>query len=538
MSTVKSSNGTREQQEERDFRTTIEYNYNIAKALFDNSQYLNRIRAEILKLIQLQIDLILKHSELIDNPREQLAKLKSVFFRDEMAEQGQISQPKILENRVYKEIETVDEFRDKFINSLNFRELMSMMRNFATPKNDCIMYSILIEYNEAKNTTDGMNTFTSKYPMLNINVVDEAVIMIEKILGFDISETSKCYRDTTNNLTSSGKEAITGAACTEKKRFYRMVQDANIQQKTTSPITLCWLWHPLVYGVPYQDVVKLPSDNFVKQLNNSYEPVTDIEAVEQCRTNTYNDYPIFPKLSQREQNYLRKSMKLQKNIDGDIINPPWKPIHCTMKRREPTSFMLNMLDRNYKYSVSNLSGHVMKFIMIAKYFKSYTKKAQKATDTDNKPINLDMIILASILFMVPYNHSIHEIFQAAKLMGVNTDYSIEKTDLENVNDLLNRNVNNLSGRNDSVNIDISVAMKKHGPAKVRRVTVARSKGGMKRKTVWKAKHRTRKHIVHKSNRKTTRRNKTVRRNKTTRRNKTARKYKKVELGKTNKTDKT
>ena len=146
MSTVKSSNGTRTQQEERDFRTTIEYNYNIAKALFDNSQYLNRIRAEILKLIQLQIDLILKHSELIDKPGEQLAKLKSVFFRDEIAEQGQIPQPRILVNRVYKEIETVGEFRDKFINSLNFRELMSMMRNFATPKNDCIMYSILIEW--------------------------------------------------------------------------------------------------------------------------------------------------------------------------------------------------------------------------------------------------------------------------------------------------------------------------------------------------------------------------------------------------------
>jgi hypothetical protein len=538
MSTVKSSNGTRTQQEERDFRTTIEYNYNIAKALFDKRDYRKHIRAEILKLIQLQIDLILKHSDLTDKPGEQLAKLKSVFFRDEMAGQGQISQPQILVNRVYKEIETVDEFRDKFINSLNFRELMSMMRNFATPKNDCIMYSILIEYNEAKNTTDGMNTFTSKYPMLNINVVDEAVIMIEKILGFDISETSKCYQDAINNLTGSGKEAITGAACTEKKRFYRIIQDANIQQKTTSPITLCWLWHPLVYGVPYQDVVKLPSDNFVKQLNNSYNPVTNRPVLEECRTNTYSDYPIFPKLSKREQNYLSKSMKLQKNIDGDIINLPWNPIHCTMKRSEPTSFMLNMLDRNYKYSVSNLSGHVMKFIMIAKYFKSYTKKAQnapqKATDTDNKPINLDMIILASILFMVPYNHSIHEIFQAAKLMGVNTDYSIEKTDLENVNNLL--------GRNGMVNIDISVAMKKRGPANVNRVQVVNrvppSKGGMKRKTVWKAKHRTRKHIVHKSNRKTTRRNKTVRRNKTTRRNKTARKYKKVELGKTNKTDKT
>ena len=114
--------------------------------------------------------------------------------------------------------------------------------------------------------------------------------------------------------------------------------------------------------------------------------------------------------------------------------------------------------------------------------------------------------------MVPYNHSIHEIFQAAKLMGVNTDYSIEKTDLENVNNLLKRN--------GMVNIDISVAMKKRGPTNEKRVPVAPSKGGMKRKTVWKAKHRTRKQIVHKSNRKTTRRNKTVRRNKTTRRNKT------------------
>ena len=47
-----------------------------------------------------------------------------------------------------------------------------------------------------------------------------------------------------------------------------------------------------------------------------------------------------------------------------------------------------------------------------------------------------MIVLASILFMVPYNHSIHEIFQAAKMMGVNTNYSIKNTDLDNINMLL------------------------------------------------------------------------------------------------------
>ena len=41
--------------------------------------------------------------------------------------------------------------------------------------------------------------------------------------------------------------------------------------------------------------------------------------------------------------------------------------------------------------------------------------------------------------MVPYNHSIHEIFQAAKMMGINTNYSIQDTDLDNINDFLESN---------------------------------------------------------------------------------------------------
>jgi hypothetical protein len=53
-----------------------------------------------------------------------------------------------------------------------------------------------------------------------------------------------------------------------------------------------------------------------------------------------------------------------------------------------------------------------------------------------KGIDLNLIILANIIFMVPYNHSIHEIFQAAKLMGVNTDYSIRDNDLVAVNNIL------------------------------------------------------------------------------------------------------
>ena len=41
--------------------------------------------------------------------------------------------------------------------------------------------------------------------------------------------------------------------------------------------------------------------------------------------------------------------------------------------------------------------------------------------------------------MVPYNHSIHEIFQAAKMMGINTNYSIQDTDLDNINEFLESN---------------------------------------------------------------------------------------------------
>ena len=95
-----------------------------------------------------------------------------------------------------------------------------------------------------------------------------------------------------------------------------------------------------------------------------------------------------------------------------------------MKPIEPFSFSVNLQKRYKKYAVSNLSGHVMLFLIMAKYFNG---------------INLNLIILANVLFMVPYNHSIHEIFQAAKMMGINTNYSIQDTDLDNINEFLESN---------------------------------------------------------------------------------------------------
>ena len=60
--------------------SNIEYNYKIARALFDNANIRQTIRKEIELMIQLQIDLIISYYQ-VSNPGEQLMKLKSVFFK-------------------------------------------------------------------------------------------------------------------------------------------------------------------------------------------------------------------------------------------------------------------------------------------------------------------------------------------------------------------------------------------------------------------------------------------------------------------------
>ncbi len=372
--------------------STITYNYLIAKALFDNTNNKNKIENEIVKLTNLQLDLIISyHKDAIFEEKQMLGKIINVFFKDIVNEQGQLGVPLIKINGEYKELQTINELRENYIPSLNFREKMSMMRNFASAENDCIMYSILVEYSGVTNSSKGVNLFKTKYPMLNLDYVNEAIILIENILGFDISETATCY----NDLQGSELRKCTS----NTKPYYQMVQNEYVTKKNDltnaktplSPITLCWLWHPLVYGVPYQDVVKLPANNLVKRINNSYKPISveKTQEIQTCMRETYSQYPIFPQLSQREQNYIKnneslknKGYVLQRDANGQYTSPPWNPPYCYMEKEEPTSFMINLQNRHRKFSVSNLSGHVMKFIIMSKYFNN---------------VNLNMIILASIL---------------------------------------------------------------------------------------------------------------------------------------------
>tara|TARA_B100000424_G_C22945412_1_gene503205 strand:+ start:7996 stop:9402 length:1407 start_codon:yes stop_codon:yes gene_type:complete len=391
----------------------IDYNYNIVKQLSENKEIIKSINGELDKLIFYQIEVIMLNFSSILEEKAKLNIILNFLFKDEIQNIGEIGSP----SQNFKTLNALKEF----ITKLNIREKMSVIRNFLSQsdENNCLMYSILLEYKqEKKNGVIKDNTW-NKYPTLNTEFLDYSVDLVEKIIGFDIEETNKRF----TNLNGS-EEILAPKTRNSVPVFYKLMQKSNKGSK--NPITLCWLWHALVYGVSYQDVLKLPSENLVRKMAFSFQKVNNKEKVKNCMLETYAKYPLFPKLSQREKNFLNMKKK-QKNIDYvseknlDIEIPPYDSPICFTELVEPKSFTINMLDRYKKYYVSNLSGHVMLFITMAKYFKN---------------ININLIILANLIFMVPYHHSIHEIFQASKIMDVYVDYDYRQEDLINVNKLL------------------------------------------------------------------------------------------------------
>lgn len=394
--------------------SSVAYNYAIAITLY-KSQNMAGIKAEIIKLITNQMSLVqLKYKKIGWNENDIFTEIKKIFFFDLLNEAGQIGLP-FIKPKGYSNLEPVKnlfELKENFIPNLNIRELMSIIKNFQRPESSCFMFSIVIEYQIFKNQNNLMD-FQLKYPMLDINHIEKTIVLIESILGFNILEVNKCY----NNL--NGEIVEPGAGC---KPLYMMMQEEFLDpatRKYSSPITICWLWHALIYGVPYQDVQKLPAQNYIKQMSTSYEKKT-IDA--DCINKVFQYFPIFPPLSTQEKKYIN-SKGVNPLVDKLYERPPWTPPICYMKPIEPLNFSLNLQKRYNKYFVSNLSGHTMIFILLARFFND---------------ININVIILACIVFMTPYNHSIHEIFKAAQIVGANDNYNIKSSDLENLNKLLTK----------------------------------------------------------------------------------------------------
>jgi len=394
--------------------SSVAYNYAIAITLY-KSQNMTKIKAEIIQLINYLFSLVeSKYQAEQWNDIQILSEIKKIFFFDIMNEGGQLGEPLIKPpgSRNFVPVKNLKELNEQFVPSLNIRELMSIIKNFQRSDSTCFMFSIVIEY-QINKQKENISRFQNKYPMLDINHIEKTIKLIESILGFDILEVNKCYTDLKG--TEERKNII---GC---KPLYLMMQNEFLSsdRQFSSPITICWLWHALIYGVPYQDVLKLPSSNYIKSMTSSYEtqPVkTD------CMIQVFQYFPIFPPLSEREKNYI-KSKGINPLIEGLYQRPPWTPPICYMKPIEPLSFSLNLQKRYNKYFVSNLSGHTMIFILVARFFNN---------------INLNVIILACIVFMTPYNHSIHEIFKAAQIVGANDNYNITLSDLQNLNNLLTK----------------------------------------------------------------------------------------------------
>jgi len=394
--------------------SSVAYNYAIAHTLF-KSQNMKNIKEEIIKLISDQINLVeTSYSSIGWNENDIFNEIKKkILFFDLMNEAGQLGEPLIKPQSSPKlvPVKNLLELKQNFIPSLNIRELMSIVKNFQRPDSSCFMFSIVIEYQTYKESNN-ITEFQKKYPTLDINHIEKTIDLIESILGFNILEVNQCY----NNL--NGQEITNRSGC---KPLYLMMQEEFLNPETkkySSPITICWLWHALIYGIPYQDVQKLPAQNYIKQMSRSYEKQTSINT--DCISHVFQYFPIFPPLSNREKKYI-KSNGVNPKIDKLYERPPWTPPICYMKPIEPLSFSLNLQKKYNKYFVSNLSGHTMIYILLARFFNN---------------INLNIIILASIVFMTPYNHSIHEIFKAAQIVGVNDNYNIKLSDLDNLNNLL------------------------------------------------------------------------------------------------------
>ena len=394
--------------------SSVAYNYAIAHTLF-KSQNMKNIKEEIIKLITDQINLVeTSYSSIGWNEDDIFNEIKQkILFFDLMNEAGQLGEPLIkpLGSRNLVSVKNLLELKQNFIPNLNIRELMSIVKNFQRPDSSCFMFSIVIEYQTYKEQNN-ITEFNKKYPKLDLNNIEKTINLIENILGFNILEVNQCY----NNL--NGEEITNRSGC---KPLYLMMQEEFLNpatKKYSSPITICWLWHALIYGVPYQDVQKLPAQNYIKEISRSYERQTSINP--NCISDVFQYFPIFPPLSNREKKYI-KSNGVNPIVDELYERPPWTPPICYMKPIEPLSFSLNLQKRYNKYFVSNLSGHTMIYILLARFFNN---------------INLNVIILASIVFMTPYNHSIHEIFKAAQIVGVNDDYNIKLSDLDNLNNLL------------------------------------------------------------------------------------------------------
>lgn len=407
--------------------SSIFFNYTLINILYNNTVIMNYINTNVDNLINKMFQLIkLKYRQEGWNELDIWNLLKERMFSDLINEQGISGMPLIKDSTGKRlvEVTNLNQFLELYIPRLNLREKMSLIKRFWSSKFTCFFFEILIQFSQLG--PEGFNkiyfTGTTKTPLLNDLYITNLIVKINTTTGISIKEFNKCFSDI------NGTEEVPCTA-SSSKRYYELVQDNynSTDRMFDSPITICWLWHSLVYGYTHQDLLKLPGQNYVKNLISSYESTNDPAQSSECMGETFKYLPLLIKLSNREKKFIT-SRGLKAVVERLFDRPPWTPPICYQKLKEPNSFLINLLKRNKKFSVSNISGHQILFNTMAEIFN----------------IDLSPIILAGMIYMVPYNHSITEIVEATRFYLLTNNLNIPSFDenpqifdnIFNINDLL------------------------------------------------------------------------------------------------------
>lgn len=417
--------------------STIEYEYTIINQLYENKTIYTAILNEVKKIINSQIDLLYnEHDGTIlyekkgttinynDPVIEKIQMVSSILFKNIPIETGQIgndiyvfdyTQGKKTKSKT--QIKTINDLY-KVVDTLNLRESMTVLKNFHRGNNNCFMYKILLKYKQSI-IDNKQQEFIEQYPMLNIDTINSSIEFIENTLGIDILTTKDSYniKLSNNKLNILNKIEKTTR---QTLPFYEFIEKNN---NYNNPITLCYLWHPLSVQIPYQVLTKMSQENILTNIVNSFKMINkdknSVDKAVNCTKEKVKLYPPVPPLSNNEINYLNLNGK----TDNWIDNIKWKPSICYHTEIQPNSFVLKQLKKENKLSISNYSGHTSLLLMICSYFKN---------------VNYELLVLANMIWTVPYNHSIHEVFMGSKMMNVFPEYNYKESSFKNVNTLLEK----------------------------------------------------------------------------------------------------
>ena len=466
---------------------SIDYEYTIISQLYEKKIIYNEILYQIHLIIIDQIELLYSYySNENEIPVPEIKKIKNItniFFKNIPFETGQLG------NEIYiydytqgKKTKTQTSIKTKsdiinFIKKFNIREAMTVIKNFQRGDNNCFMYKIILLYKSSINNNT-IEQFIKKYPMLNIQTLNESITFIENILGIDILLTSDHFNiekkdekiNILNKIEKQSRQSLPLYEFIEKNNNYK------------NPVTLCYLWHPLSVQIPYQVLTKMSYNNVLKDLINSFETIkidkTNVDKLETCVEEKIIKYPPIPPLSNNEIYYLESFSKKDteksslntsnKQNFNFIKNIKWRPSICFHKAIDPSSFVLKELSNKKKLSISNFSGHTSLLIMISSYFNN---------------VNYDLLVLASLLWTVPYNHSINEVFMGGKMMNIFPEYDYKLSSFKNVNNILVKN--NLPQLDNKINWEGKIFF--YEEEKTNKLSRKISKGGKKTKKIvrWK-----------------------------------------------------